>query len=318
MSLLYSKTAREASQYLSSMQPEEPSSETSKLDASLIEKDANSRISELTEIIKNYEREAKRLSTYFDTQIANKRLIDKKIVEEMNRYDSAYLSTVLEYERRGIEVEQTISGLTRTLQLFKRVDEQLAQADQLEVREKGIREQLKEARTAAEKDVQNIRKLERYFLEYLIKAGVPGIQLEDKVQISTSNFLPLVAPAGGEDVAVTSFSTLGSGGKKVLFKCCFALAIHRLAVETDAPLPTFLIIDSPMKNISERENEEVFRQFHDLIYQLAATDLAQNQFILIDKEYCEPNPILGIEVLQRHMTPNNNEYPPLIKYYRGH
>ncbi|WP_019990972.1 AAA family ATPase [Rudanella lutea] len=297
---------------------EEPSVETSKTDASLIQKDADSRISELSEIIENYELQVRRLYTYQDEQITAKRLIDRKIIDEMNRYDSAYLASVLEYERRSIEIEQSIKEFTRTLQLFKRVDEQQARANQLEVREKNIREQLKEARIAAEKDIQNIRKLERYFLEYLIKAGVPGIRIEDKVQISTSTFLPLVAPEGGDDVAVTSFSNLSSGGKKVLFKCCYALAIHRLAIETNASLPTFLIIDSPMKNISERENAEVFRQFHDLVYDLAATDLIQTQFILIDKEYCEPDETLQLSVSQRHMTPDNDDYPPLIKYYRGH
>ncbi len=297
---------------------EEPSSESSKTDASLIQKDADSRISELSEIIENYEQQVRRLHIYYNDQISTKRLTDRKINDEMNRYDSAYLATVLEYERRSIEIEQSIKELTRSLQLFKRVEEQLSRADQLEVREKGIREQLKEARVAAEKDVQNIRKLERYFLEYLIKAGVPGIRLEDKVQVSISTFLPLVAPEGGQDVAVTSFSNLSSGGKKVLFKCCYALAIHRLAIETNASLPALLIIDSPMKNISERENIEVFRQFHNLVYDLAATDLVQTQFILIDKEYCEPDEILQLPVLQRHMTPDNDDYPPLIKYYRGH
>ncbi|UFH57573.1 hypothetical protein [Spirosoma sp. KNUC1025] len=296
----------------------EPSAESSKMDASLIQKDADSRISELSEIIGNYEQQVRRLYTYYDEQIAAKRLTDRKITDEMQRYDSAYLATVLEYERRSIEIEQRIKELTRSLQLFKRVDEQLARADQLEIKERNIREQLKEARVAAEKDVQNIRKLERYFLEYLIKAGVPGIRIEDKVQVSTSTFLPLVAPEGGEDVAVTSFSNLSSGGKKVLFKCCYALAIHRLAIETDASLPTFLIIDSPMKNISERENAEVFQQFHNLVYDLAANDLDQTQFIFIDKEYCEPEKSLNLSVATRHMTPDDSKYPPLIKYYRGH
>lgn len=288
------------------------------MDGSLIQKDADSRISELAEILKSYELQVRQLYRNHDELINTKRLVDNKIVEEMNQYDSAYLATILEYERRRIELEETIRGLNKSLQLFNKADEQLAREEQLEVKEKSIRDRLKEARIAAEKDVQNIRKLERYFLDYLVQAGVPGIQSTDKVDISTTTFLPLVAPNGGEDVAVTSFSNLSSGGKKVLFKSCFALAIHRLAVETKASLPTFLIIDSPMKNISERENEETFRRFHNLVYQLAATDLIGTQFILIDKEFCEPDESLDITIATRHMTPDNNEFPPLIKYYRGH
>lgn len=297
---------------------DEPTAETSKVDVALIQRDADSRISELTEILKNYELQVRQLYRSYDEQLARKRLVDNKITEEMKQYDSAYLSTILEFERRRFELEQTINGLNRSVLLYKKVDEQLVRADQLEVSEKGIRERLKEARIAAEKDVQNIRKLERYFLDYLIQAGVPGIRNEDKVNVSTSTFLPLVAPNGGDDVAVTSFSNLSSGGKKVLFKCCFSLAIHRLAVETKASLPTFLIIDSPMKNISERENEDAFRQFHNLVYKLAATDLVNTQFILIDKEYCEPDESLDLTIAVRHMTPDKDEFPPLISYYRGH
>jgi hypothetical protein len=297
---------------------EEPTAEDSKVYESLIQKDADSRISELAEIINNYELQFKQLYSSLQDFLSQKSIIDKRIVEVMQQYDSAYLANVLEFERRRFELEQMISNFNRSMLLFKKVDEQLARADELEVKEKGIRESLKEARSAAEKDVQNIRKLQQYFLDYLVQAGVPGIKDTDKVNVSTSTFLPLVAPNGGADVAVTSFSNLSSGGKKVLFKCCFALAIHRLAVETKASLPTFLVIDSPMKNISERENEEAFVQFHNLVYQLAAGDLSETQFILIDKEYCKPEANLGLDVLTRHMTPDNDEYPPLISYYRGH
>ncbi len=49
-----------------------------------------------------------------------------------------------------------------------------------------------------------------------------------------------------------------------------------------------LIIDSPMKNISERENREQFKGFDNLIYQLKADEFKNTQFILIDKEYMPP------------------------------
>jgi hypothetical protein len=41
-----------------------------------------------------------------------------------------------------------------------------------------------------------------------------------------------------------------------LFKCCFGIAILRLALEKGATLPDLVIIDSPMKNISEREKSD--------------------------------------------------------------
>jgi len=111
---------------------------------------------------------------------------------------------------------------------------------------------------------------------------------------------------------------MSSGGKKSLFKCCFAIAVHRLALEKGATLPDLLIIDSPMKNISERENRTQFESFHTMLYDLKSTELASTQLILIDKEYCPPPADSDLDVLSRHMTPENEEFPPLIPYYRGH
>ena len=111
---------------------------------------------------------------------------------------------------------------------------------------------------------------------------------------------------------------MSSGGKKTLFKCCFAVAVHRLAAEVGGLLPELLIIDSPMKNISERENRQQFEGFHQLLYDLKATELQPTQIIMIDKEYCAPPAGSNVSVSTRHMTPDNEEHPPLIRYYRGH
>jgi len=82
-------------------------------------------------------------------------------------------------------------------------------------------------------------------------------------------------------------------------------------------LPTFLIIDSPMKNISERENRAQFEGFFDMLYDLCNSELNGTQFILIDKECCPPPENFKPRFNTRHMTPDNDDYPPLIRYYRG-
>src|SRR5690606_14092609 len=120
--------------------------------------------------------------------------------------------------------------------------------------EQQLRAQLKKARENAERDTGNLTLLKKLFLDCLLRAKLSGFYPDDAVEMNPPNFLPEVSSAGGGDLAVTSFSNLGSGGKKTLFKCCFAVAVHRLASQIGALLPTFLIIDSPMKNISEREN----------------------------------------------------------------
>jgi hypothetical protein len=188
----------------------------------------------------------------------------------------------------------------------------------LEAKEIELRRLLKEARSEAEKDNSNLAELESLFLNCLVRSRYPGIKVDDIVNIKAPNYLPeLVSPDIG-DLAVTSFSNISSGGKKSLFKTCFAIAIHRLAMKIGAELPNFLIIDSPMKNISERENVQEFRGFHQMVYELAASELAGTQFILIDKEYLPPPKGLEIDFAARHMTPDNPDYPPLIRYYEGH
>ncbi len=72
-----------------------------------------------------------------------------------------------------------------------------------------------------------------------------------------------------------------------------------------------------MKNISERENQEQFEMFHQLVYELARDELAETQLVLIDKEYFEPSPDLDVAVQARHMTLDDPEFPPLIPYYDG-
>jgi hypothetical protein len=88
-------------------------------------------------------------------------------------------------------------------------------------------------------------------------------------------------------------------------------------VQVDAPLPELLIIDSPMKNISERENREQFEGFYNLVYELKVTELSDTQFILIDKEYTPPAQGTKLRVQGRHMKPDDVENPPLIPYYTG-
>ena len=85
-----------------------------------------------------------------------------------------------------------------------------------------------------------------------------------------------------------------------------------------------LIIDSPIKNISERENREQFKGFYNMIYQLKADELKNTQFLLIDKEYTPPQRDVKLRVGNWHMKPNDpskldgdRENPPLIPYYYG-
>jgi hypothetical protein len=199
--------------------------------------------------------------------------------------------------------------------LPQKVTEQQRRASDILAEETALRNDLRELRKAAEADNGKINELARLFLDCLLRARIPGFTDSDVVQIRPPWFLPEVTSATAEALTVTSFSNLGSGGKKTLFKCCFALAIHRLAAQQGALLPRLLIIDSPMKNISERENREQFEGFHELLYELAEGELAATQFVIIDKEHFAPKQPVEYEIKVRHMSPDDD---PLLRGYRGH
>ncbi len=279
--------------------------------------DMDSRVKELEEVLQSQTMQVSRLKRRRNELLKQKHDVDESLDQSMLRYDSAYLSQVLEAEKEiaTLVQEQDYLGKLRTLP--QRVVELNEEADKLGADEYRIRRELKDARGAAEQDLSNLKRLGELFLDCLLRAKVAGFESDDVVRMSPPWFLPEVLGVTTGEIATTSFGTLGSGGKKNLFKCCYALAIHRLSAELNTFLPTLLIIDSPMKNISERENREQFEGFHALLYELAAGELKGTQFILIDKEYCPPEKAAGVAVLSRHMRTDSDKEPPLIRKYRG-
>ena len=120
----------------------------------------------------------------------------------------------------------------------------------------------------------------------------------------------------GESSLKWDFYNAGSGGKKTLLNVCYILSIHRIAEQFNLPLPTFIIIDTPMKNIGEDINRQIFESFYKFLYELAEFNLTNTQFIIIDKEFFHSKSV-KIDIIDRLMTPNEEDNPPLISYYRG-
>ena len=152
-------------------------------------------------------------------------------------------------------------------------------------------------------------------LDCLVRSSFPGVSASYKVTIDPRTLVPEVAPTEAADFAVTSFANMGSGGMKTIFKACYAIALHRLAARKGAALPSLLILDSAMKNVSERENRELFRDFYSMVYELATGELQGTQFVLIDKEFFPVPEGLNLEVYSRHMAPGSRDESPLIPYY---
>jgi len=149
----------------------------------------------------------------------------------------------------------------------------------------------------------------------LLAVGIPGVFENDAIHLDMTTWIPSVWTSGDEALR-WGFENAGSGGKKTLFKVCYALAVHCVAAINRLPLPSFLIIDTPMKNIGEEVNRDIFQAFYRYLYDLATGALRNTQLIVVDKEYYAPEDG-QVEVFERFMTPSEPEHPPLISYYRG-
>lgn len=301
------------------LQPYEQNTENNNNNISVLKTDLTSRYNELTDSIErlNYQKDnmIKKLSILEREKV----ILDEKIQEVQKDYDSIFLAKAKGLERKVGELKSEKESYKKLLPLTKKVTELQNEADELTVDEERLKRNLNEARSKAEEDTTNLDKLKEYFLDNLINVGLPGITKSDIVSISTKDFIPRVHTSNKDDLFETEFSNLGSGGKKTIFKCCFILAIHRLAAERNVPLPSLLMIDTPMKNISERENEDIFKGFYNFLYELFEKELIQTQLILVDKEFFSPPKTVNHLIIHsKHMTPDDPKYPPLIRYYKGH
>lgn len=186
-----------------------------------------------------------------------------------------------------------------------------------------LQEQLKNERMLISKlnlsNSSNSRRFCQLFLECLLNVDFPGVTIRDEVRLEESTFMPIIFNSyTGKEV---SFFNLGSGGKKTIFKICYALAIHRYHHEKKGEnyLPSFFIIDTPMKNISEREDKLRYDSFYQYIFELFSSELIDTQLIIIEKELRDLSEYkLKDAAIIKHMTNNEPMNPPLFKNYRGY
>jgi hypothetical protein len=289
----------------------------SPIDEDSIEADTKARADELNQRITLQMEELGRLKRQRQQLAAEKAVVDQDLSQASREYDSAYLASALAMEKERARLLQRAEDLKQVEALTKKVEWLQNESIRLAGRETEIRGELKIARAEAEKDTSNLELLQSLFLDCLLRSRLAGFLRDDFVEINSPWFLPRVYGRNSGDIVQTSFANLSSGGKKTFFKCCFAVAVHRLAARTGAFLPKILIIDSPMKNVSERTNAEQFAGFHEMLHELIETELKDTQFIIIDKEIFRPKAGMALEFRERHMKPDDAENPPLIRNYRG-
>jgi len=278
-------------------------------------RDLISRVNELDELIGRHQQAYKIQKDRVDDLQEKKNRLDRRLVEELQHYDSAFVSKSLEIERCIATFEERLQGLNKIAEITQSLAQMQEDIDRLRLEVERVERQIEEEKLFLSNADENIRLLESNFLSALLTVEVPGVYKNDEVKIDRRTWIPYILPNGDEALR-WSFNGAGSGGKKTLFNVCYALALHKTASEKKLPIPSFLIIDTPMKNIGEDVNNNVFSSFYRYLYSLAGESLSNTQFIIVDKEYFPPDSDT-IDIVQRKMTPNNSQYPPLITYYRG-
>jgi len=299
-------------------QPEHITEAVGSLGETVVNEDLRARQVELRETLARM-RAQKRAVLLRSGEIASERsAADRALDIRLKEYDSAFLSQALQHERSLATLEQRLDAMLRYRKLPDVLQEQQAQAEALKIDEADLRTKLEAAKKWAFSDRKNVQLLGELFLDCLVRTKFPDVRATYHVEIDPATFYPRIPLGVNDALVVLSFDNAGSGGMMALFKTCYALALHRVCARAGASrLPPVLIIDTPTKNVSSVENPEVVAAFYRLVYELAAGELIETQFVIIDNEFSAVPEDIDLPMRRRHLVKGDPENPPLIPYLEG-
>lgn len=238
-----------------------------------------------------------------ETAELKKKLLDEKTTNNMIPFDD-----LLEKERRIGIYEAEICYLGEFSKINKIKNLYLFELQQCET--KIVSYEKIRANTDNLLFESNMEKLETIFFDCLLDVGFSFVEMSDFVKIDRKSFVPSIYSKDGK--IKFDYYNLSSGGKKTIFKICYALAIHIFVVEYNihSILPKFIIIDTPMKNMSEREDRDLYDNLYRFFVKLFAVGgkLETMQLIIVDKEL--PQVLQGKDIMCKHITKKE----PLIPY----
>lgn len=281
-----------------------------------INSDLDARLADIEASLRRHAASKKRQVARIAAVVADKNILDRRVAELLANYESDRLARTSDAQRELAELDERARFLDRVSAMPDAVTKMLEDADALSAELDRLERAIRDEQGRLSKADANFAALEANFLKALIATHVPGVTATDKVRINRRNMIPEIWP-GGDEAAAYSFYTAGSGGKKTLLTICFALALHRTAAEKKLPVPTLLMIDTPLKNITPDINPELVQAFYHYLYEVAENDLADHQIIIVDQLLVEPEDGSPLEFTDRLMTEDDPDNPPLISYYHG-
>lgn len=294
----------------------EKSAKRVQLSAGVVERDLTDRIEDLNRSIKRLERARVQQQASLSEILDGRSALQRKADSSKRSHESQYMQRIRALESELGALNERRRFLVRVRKMPSEIEARLKEADKLSESIHRLQREIAKEQEKFEEGRLNVAALEMNFLKILQAIHFPAISDKDTVRINVRTWMPYILPEGNESRAWT-FSDAGSGGKKVLFKISFALALHLTSAERKLSLPKLIIIDSTMKNITPDINPDIVEHFYDKLYALLSGELADWQCILVDQTFVPPSDQL-FTVTERKLTKNAPEFPPLISYYHGH
>ncbi len=283
--------------------------------AEILRLDIDSRVKDIEASIATHKTAVVRHRQKIARRIEHKRSLDEQLSLQLKTYESSFLANIREVDRKVATYRERLKSQNKLKEMPQEITKLEARADELIGIEQRIKRDIQLERDKLTEAENNVIELERVFLETLTTVGLPGISEDDEIHINRKTWEVFVYP-NGHEFKKWNFSNAGSGGKKTLFNVCYLLSLHIVSETNKLMLPSFIVIDTPMKNIDKEVNEDLFKRFYDYLFLVAKTELDQTQIILIDNSFIIPNDE-QLSFFHRYMTDGDDDNPPLISYYRG-
>jgi hypothetical protein len=281
----------------------------------VIRQDLDARIADLKQSTARHRRALRPLEEKLAVRIAERAALEDRASATVCTYESQFLARTRQHENRLSAIRERTSLLEKIRKMPAEIESVLAEADAMAGPIETLRRQIEEEQGTLLTAEANYKAIEKNYKEILLAIHFPAFTEKEEVVINRRTLIPEIMQGDAPGRSWTYYDA-GSGGKKTLLKICFALALHKTAAESGLPVPRFLMIDSPMKNITPDVNKDVFRNFYTELYRLLAGPLKDWQLIMVDQTYEAP-PTQVQPSTHRLMLRDDPKNPPLISYYRG-
>lgn len=288
----------------------------SEIQSAVIEQDLTDRIIDLKLSLRRLEGSLRNQKRTLNAIQVRRTVVEREILSTRQSIESEYLQRARKVEAELGKLNERRRFLMKVRAMPAEIEDRQSQADKINAEIAKTQRLIEEEDAKFEQGRENVKYLEKNFLQILQAIHFPEITEGDRVQINTKTWMPYIYPKG-RPADPWTFEDAGSGGKTVLFKICYALAIHKTAAQQNLFLPKWFIVDSTMKNITPDINPEVFKHFYEELYRLLNDELKDWQCIVVDQTF---SPFKGFEggTFARKMIIGDPDNPPLISYYSGH